>query len=58
MRWPRGRYNGLRIDGFEVTFRLHLLWCPWRPKASWNYGQPYFHWLWFTFRVQLSWKVP
>lgn len=57
MRWPRGRYNGRRIDGFQVTFHMHLLWVRWLPRLSWNYGEPYFLWLWFTLRATPSWSI-
>ena len=26
MRWPRGKYNGWRIVGFEVRIKLDVLW--------------------------------
>lgn len=54
MRWPRGRFNGRRIEGFDLTFQLHLLWWRWRPRIAWNFGQPYIIWLCFSLRGQLS----
>ena len=41
IRWPRGRYNGDRIDGFKVSLRLHLSYWWWRPRIAWNHGAPY-----------------
>jgi hypothetical protein len=29
MRWPRGKYNGRRIGGFEIRVRLNLFWWAW-----------------------------
>lgn len=54
VRWPRGRYNGRNIDGFEISFRLHLLWWHWKPAISTNFGEPYFIWLCFSFRAKAS----
>lgn len=34
MRWPRGKYNGRRIVGFETKVRLDLSW--------WSLGLPSF----------------
>jgi len=48
MRWPRGRYNGRRIEGFRVHFTLHLLFWRFRPLMHWNHGEPRFTWLCFT----------
>ena len=56
MRWPRGRFNGKRIDGFGLQFRLHLRWWHWKPRASWNLGQPYLLWLCFTLRAEPSYE--
>lgn len=50
MRWPRGKYNGKRIDGFYVSLQLHLLYWQWRPLFQRNWGEPYFIWLCFTLR--------
>lgn len=54
VKWPRGRYNGQRIDGFQVSFRVHLLWWRWRPVIRWNYGEPYFIWLCVSLRGEMS----
>lgn len=54
MKWPTGRYNGRKIDGFYVSFCLHLLDWQWRPLWRWNFGEPYFLWLCFTWRARLS----
>jgi hypothetical protein len=48
LRWPRGRYNGDRIDGLEARASVHLLWWRWFPILKWNFGAPYFHWLCFS----------
>jgi hypothetical protein len=53
LKWPRGRYNGKRIAGVEVRVRVNLLNWFWRPRISWNFGTPYFHWLCFN-----NWAEP
>jgi hypothetical protein len=43
MKWPRGRYNGQRIVGFEVTVKLNIkdwTFIPRNPRYS-----HCFHWL-------------
>ncbi len=58
MRWPRGKYNGERIIGFNVSLSLKLPedWdiARWLliPRVSWNFGNPYFIWLIFTLRAE------
>ena len=56
MKWPTGKFNGKKIDGFQVSFKLHLLWWNWKPLLSMNFGEPYFIWLCFTFRAQKSFR--
>ena len=48
MRWPRGKYNGRRIEGFQLLLKLHLLWWRWKPLMHWNFGEPRFTWLCIT----------
>lgn len=57
MRWPRGKYNGYHIEGFEVSFMLHVLAWYWRPLARWNHGEPYFIWLCFTWRAKAAYAL-
>ena len=53
MKWPRGKYNGKRIMGAKVEFKVDLeLWC-WRPRFGWNGGCPYFMWLCFRIGAEL-----
>lgn len=54
VRWPKGKYNGQRIDGFKLSFHLHILWWNWKPVFKLNYGEPYFIWLCFSVRGYLS----
>lgn len=56
LRWPRGKYNGWRLDGFKVSFHVHLLWWRWRPIYGWNFGMPYFIWLCFSVRAEASYE--
>jgi hypothetical protein len=52
MSWPRGKYNGRPIEGFLVSFSVHLLWWQWKPLLRWNFGEPYFIWLCFSWRAK------
>lgn len=52
--WPRGKYNGNYIQGFEFKFQLHFLWWKWKPIFRWNFGEPFFIWLCFSFRFYLE----
>lgn len=54
MKWPTGKYNRQRIDGIEVKVRFHVLWWNWKPIVKYNFGNPYFHWLFVSIFVQLS----
>jgi hypothetical protein len=51
IQWPRGKYNGRRIEGFKLTFSIHILAWRWMPLLHWNFGEPVFIWLCFTVRV-------
>jgi hypothetical protein len=35
--WPRGRYNGQRIEGFEIKIQVHVLW--WRLHFHCKFGE-------------------
>lgn len=54
VRYPRGRYNGRRITGFDVKFSYHWDITFWIPKCSWGYGEPYFTWLGFGVRANAN----
>lgn len=41
MKWPIGRYNGQKIVGFLVKFKLVVDF--WSLCAGWNFGEPYLH---------------
>ena len=57
IRWPRGKYNGYRIDGFDLKFKLHLLSWHFKPSFRWNFGQPYFLWFCFSVLSEISYKL-
>jgi hypothetical protein len=48
IKWPRGKYNGQRIVGYEIGFRINISWWNWLPKKP--YGQGLLHWFCFTFK--------
>lgn len=52
MRWPRGKYNGRQIEGLQVSVAVHLLTWFWRPRFSWNFGEPYIVWLCVNVRAK------
>ena len=56
MNWPTGKYNGRRIDGFKISFSLHLLYFAMKPILNLKYGQPYLIWLCFTLRAELEFE--
>lgn len=50
IKWPRGKYNGQRIVGFEVMFRMRFDLWRWKPiKVKY---QGLFHWLCFTLKFE------
>lgn len=51
-RWPRGKYNGMKIEGFYISFKVHVFWWAWKPLFKWNFGEPFFQWLCFSFRAR------
>jgi hypothetical protein len=59
IHWPRGKYNGMRIEGVKLTFAIHVLAWLWMPLLRWNFGEPVFIWLCFTVRgyVEYEYRV-
>lgn len=56
-RWPRGKYNGEKIEGFKISLSLRFFtWAQIIPSYSWNYGEPYFIWLCFCVRGYLEYR--
>jgi len=39
LRWPRGRYNGKRIVGFELEVKVNVLGVGFH--GGWGFGMPY-----------------
>lgn len=56
-RWPRGKYNGRRIQGIKVSLAVHILEWRWRPAVSLNFGEPYLIWLCFTVRFSCEYSA-
>jgi len=56
VKWPRGKYNGQRIEGFMVSFSVRLLAWRWVPLFRWNFGQPLAMWLCFTVRFYAEYE--
>lgn len=48
MKWPRGKWNGRKIQGFKISFELHVLKWYWVPIFAHNWGEPLFRWLCFS----------
>jgi len=36
MKWPRGKYNGKRMVGVKILFRINLLHWQWRFRGYGN----------------------
>lgn len=56
MHWPKGKYNGRKIDGFSIAIHLHMLDWYWKPITRRNFGEPYFIWLCVTIRAKPSYE--
>ena len=56
MRWPRGKYNGRRIEGFKVSLHLHLLRWYLIPRWSVKNAEAYCLWLCWTVRAEASYR--
>lgn len=52
--WPRGKYNGKLIEGFKISFAVHIFDWYAKPIMRLNHGEPYFIWLCFTFRCYVG----
>jgi hypothetical protein len=57
---PKGKYNGMTIDGIEIKFKITLL--DWRfVQCKWNWGEPFIFFLCFKLRFGLhyvpAWMV-
>ena len=52
LRWPRGKYNGRRITGLSVKVRFDVAMFQWKPRASWDFGTPYFAWLFVIMNIE------
>lgn len=52
MNWPKGKHNGRLIEGVHISMSLHLLTWFWRPRCSWNFGEPYLIWLCLSLRAK------
>ena len=56
IKWPKGKYNGQRVEGFQITFVLHLLYWKWVPILYCKFGLFYTVWLCFTVRCQTEYE--
>ena len=54
--WPRGKYNGCRIEGVKVCVAVHVLSWRFLPLITWNFGEPVFIWLCFTIRAKCEYE--
>lgn len=57
MRWPRGRYNGLRIEGVRLTLRINVFWWSWLPDIYVRYLPWRFGWLCFHVHAEPEYGV-
>lgn len=60
MKWPRGKYNGQKIVGFEVSLRSRIIgWRDWGirfwiPDITTCTGD--FRVIWLFWNLRLSWE--
>lgn len=54
LRWPRGKWNGRRIVGIDLAFKIDIRRCYLIPhwQGWWHSGS--IHWLWF--RTWINWN--
>jgi len=56
--WPRGKRNGRRVGGFEISVRVHLLAWRFRPRLELVWGEAFATWLCFRVRATASYDDP
>ena len=54
LAWPRGRFNGRRITGFDLKLRVNVTFWEWLPRFEWGYGRPMVRWLCFALIAELE----
>lgn len=57
IRWPRGKYNGRRITGASIKFKVSVEFFQWLPRFP-KYANC-FRWLWFYvwFEWEYEWNT-
>lgn len=50
IKWPREKFNGKKIVGFEIGFRFRIGMWNWKPHTVKHFGL--FHWLCFTLKCE------
>ena len=56
MKWPKGKYNGQRIAGFEIKFSIYLFRWYFIPKFYWRFYKS-FHWLCFHIYISNTYET-
>jgi hypothetical protein len=56
INWPRGKYNGMRIEGIKISLAIHILDFRLTPILHFNFGEPVFIWLCFTVRLYVEYE--
>ena len=46
--WPRGKYNGKKIAGFSIEFKVNVFHWTWKPMFLVRFSHITFHWLCFS----------
>lgn len=56
INWPRGKYNGMRIDGVKISIAIHLSYWRLMPIFHFNFGEPVFIWMCLTIRLYVNYE--
>ena len=54
LKWPRGKYNGKRIDGIKISLSIHLTYWNFMPRVDYYLGLLRIEFLCVTVRVSVE----
>jgi len=54
LKWPRGKYNGKRIDGIKISLSIHLTYWNFMLRVKCLFGYIVLEFLCFTLRVSVE----
>ena len=53
MKWPRGKYNGLRIVGASIKLKVDITSWRWIPRPWGEFGGAF---VWLCFLLWIEWE--